>query len=72
MFQKKEKDKTPEEQLNEVEIGNLHEKKNIRVVIVKMIQDLRGENGGTDREITRTKEIGYGKHKYTKINNKNY
>ena len=35
----KEQDKTPEKQLNEVEIGNLPEKK-FRIMIVKMIQDL--------------------------------
>ena len=32
--------KTPEKQLNEVEIGNLPEKE-FRIMIVKMIQDLR-------------------------------
>ena len=36
----KEQDKTPEEQLSEVEIGNLPEKEFI-VMTVKMIQDLR-------------------------------
>ena len=35
----KEQDKTPEKQLNEVEIGNLPEKE-FRIMIVKMIQDL--------------------------------
>ena len=40
MFQTKEPDKTPEEQLSEVEIGNLPEKE-FRIMIVKMIQDLR-------------------------------
>ena len=35
----KEQDKTPEKQLNEVEIGNLPEK-HIRIKIVKMNQDL--------------------------------
>ena len=35
----KEKDKIPEEQLNEVEIGNLPEKE-LGIMIVKMIQDL--------------------------------
>ena len=35
----KEHDKTPEKQLNEVEIGNLPEKEFI-IMIVKMIQDL--------------------------------
>ena len=36
----KEQDKTPEKQLNEVEISNLPEKE-FRIMIVKMIQDLR-------------------------------
>ena len=36
----KEQDKTPEKQLNEVEINNLPEKE-FRKKIVKMIQDLR-------------------------------
>ena len=38
-YQIKEQDKTPEKQLNEVEIGNLPEKE-FRIMIVKMIQDL--------------------------------
>ena len=36
----KEQDKTPEKQLNVVEIGN-HPEKEFRIMIVKMIQDLR-------------------------------
>ena len=40
VYQVKEQDKTPEKQLNEEEIGNLPEKE-FRVMIVKMIQDLR-------------------------------
>ena len=40
MYQMKEQDKTPEKQLNEVEIGNLPEKK-FRIMTLKMIQDLR-------------------------------
>ena len=40
MFQKKEQDKTTEEQLSEVEIGNIPEKE-FRVMIVKIIPDLR-------------------------------
>ena len=40
MFQLKGQDKTTEKQLNEVEIGNLPEKE-FRIMIVKMIQDLR-------------------------------
>ena len=39
MYQMKEQDKTPETQLNEVEIGNLPEKE-FRIMIVKMIQNL--------------------------------
>ena len=42
MSQMKGQDKTPEKQLNEVEIGNLPEKE-FRIMIVKMIQDLRME-----------------------------
>ena len=40
VFQIKWQGKTPEEQLSEVEIGNLPEKE-FRIMIVKMIQDLR-------------------------------
>ena len=39
MYQMKEQDKTPEKQLNEVEIGNLPEIE-FRITIVKMIQNL--------------------------------
>ena len=39
MSQMKEQNKTPERQLNEVEIGDLPEKE-FRIMIVKMIQDL--------------------------------
>ena len=39
MYQMKEQDKTPEKQLNEVELGNLPEKE-FRIMIVKVIQDL--------------------------------
>ena len=39
MYQMKEQDKSPEKQLNEVEIGNLPEK-DFRIMIVKMIQYL--------------------------------
>ena len=40
MFQTKEQDLTLEKQLSEVEIGNLP-KKQFRIMIVKIIQDLR-------------------------------
>ena len=39
IFQTKEQDKNPQEQLNEVDTGSLPEKE-FRVMIVKMIQDL--------------------------------
>ena len=52
MYQMKEQDKTPEKQLNEVEIGNLQEKE-FRIMIVKMIQDLGKKNGGKDQEDAR-------------------
>ena len=39
MYHMKEQDKTPEKQLNEVEIGNIPEKES-KIMIVKMIQDL--------------------------------
>ena len=42
MYQMKEQDKTPEKQLNEVEIGNLPEKV-FRIMIVMMIQNLEKE-----------------------------
>ena len=47
MFQTKEKDKTPEEELSEVEIGNLP-KKEFRVEIIK--RTLKG-NGCTEQEV---------------------
>ena len=39
MYWMKKQDKTPEKQINEVEIGNLPEKE-FRIMRVKMIQDL--------------------------------
>ena len=36
---RKEQDKTPEEELSEVELGNLTEKE-FRIVIIKMIKEL--------------------------------
>ena len=40
MYQMKEQDKTPEKQLNEMDIGNLPEKE-FRITIVKMNQQFR-------------------------------
>ena len=41
-FQTKEHDKTPEQQLSEMEIGNLYEE-DFRIIIISMIQDLGGK-----------------------------
>ena len=49
----KGQDKIPEKQLNEVEIGNLTEKE-FRIMIVKMIQDLRKR---TEAKIEKMQEI---------------
>ena len=40
---RKEQDKTPEEELSEVELGNLTEKE-FRIVIIKMIKELWTED----------------------------
>ena len=48
MSQMKGQDKTPEKQLNEVGLSNLPEKE-FRIMIVKMIQDLR--NGEDARNV---------------------
>ena len=45
--QMKGQDKTPDKQLNEVQIGNLPEKE-FRILIVKMIQDPEEKNRGKD------------------------
>ena len=47
MSQMKGQDKTPDKQLNEVQIGNLPEKE-FRILIVKMIQDPEEKNRGKD------------------------
>lgn len=47
MHQMKDKNKTTEKQQSEVKIGNPLEK-DYRIIIVKMIQDLRNVNGCTD------------------------
>ena len=49
----KEQDKTPEKQLNGVEIGNLPEKE-FRIMIVKMIQDLGKRSRRCKKCLTKT------------------
>ena len=62
----KEQDKSPEKQLNEVEIGNLPEKE-FRIIIVKMIQD-PGKTMEKMQEMF-TKDLEEIKNKQTEMNN---
>ena len=67
MSQVNREDKTPERQVNEVETGNIPEKE-IRIMIVEMIQDLRKRMEvklGKMQEMF-TKEL---KNKQTEMNN---
>ena len=66
MSQMKGQDKTPEKQLNEVEIGNLPEKE-FRIMIVKMIQDLRKRMEKMQEMFT--KDLEELKNKQTEMNN---
>ena len=50
MFQMKEQDKTSEEQLRRVETGNLL-KKELRIMTVKMIRDIRKRMGALTKKI---------------------
>ena len=66
----KGQDKTPEKQLNEVEIGNLPEKE-FRIMIVKMIQDLRKRMEAKIEKMQEmfTKDLEELKNKQTEMNN---
>ena len=66
MNQMKGQDKTPEEQLNEGEIDNFPEKE-FRIVIVKMIQDLRKIMERMQEMFT--KDLEELKNKQTDMNN---
>ena len=78
MYQMKEQDKAPEKHLNEAEIGKLPEKE-FRIVIVKLIQDLRKrmeakiemmqEMFHRDLEELKNKHLGELKNKQTEMNN---
>ena len=70
MYQMKEQDKTPEKQLNEVEIGNLPEKE-FKIMIVKMIQDLgkRMEAKIEKMQEIFNKDLEELKNKQTEMNN---
>ena len=70
MFQTKEQDKTLEEQLHEVEIGNLPEKE-LGVMIVKMIHDLGQRMEAQTEKIQEifNKGLENLKNKQTEMNN---
>ena len=70
MYQMKEQEKTPENQLNEVEIGNLPEKE-FRIMVVKMIQDLgnRMEANIENMQEMFNKDTEELKKKQTEMNN---
>ena len=70
MYQMKEQDKTPEKQLNEVQIGNLPEKE-FRIMIVKMIQDLRNRMEAKIKTMQElfNKDLEGLKNKQTEMNN---
>ena len=70
MYQMKEQDKTPEKQLNEVDIGNLPEKE-FRLMIVKMIQDLGKTMEAKIKKMQEmcNKDLEELKNKQTEMNN---
>ena len=70
MYQMKEQHKTPEKQLNEMEIGNLPGKE-FRIMIVKMIQDLgkRMEAKIEKMQEMFNKDLEELKNKQTEMNN---
>ena len=70
LYQMKEQEKTPDKQLNEVDIGNLLEKE-FRIMIVKMIQDLgkRMEAKIEKMQQMFNKDLEELKNKQTEMNN---
>ena len=66
----KEQDKPPEEQLSEMEISNLS-KKEFRVMIVKMTQDLRKRMEAQTKKVQEMfhKELEYIKNQQRELNN---
>ena len=69
MLQMKEQGKIPQDQINEEEIGNLPEKE-FRVMIVKMIQDLRNRMEAWIKKIQEmfNKDLEELKNKQTEMN----
>ena len=67
----KEQDRSPEKQLNEMEIGNLPGKKKIRIMIVKIIQDLRKRMEANIEKMQEifTKDLDELKNRQTEMTN---
>ena len=70
MFQTKEQDKTPKQQLSEVEIGSLP-KKEFRVIIIKMNQELRKRMDAQSEKLQEVfnKKLENTKDNQTELNN---
>ena len=68
IFQMKEKDKTLEEELSEVKIVNLP-KKEFRVMVIKMIKELRGRMNAQSEKLEVFKELENIKNNQTGIKN---
>ena len=70
MYQMKEQDKTPEKQLNKMEIGSLPEKE-FRIMIVKMYQELgkRREAKVEKMQEMFNKDLEELKNEQTEMNN---
>ena len=62
----KEQDKTPEKQLHELEICNLPQRE-FRIVIVKMVQDLRKRMGKIQEMFTKDLEELKNKQRWTRL-----
>ena len=69
MFQMKEKDKTPEEELSEVKIGNLPEKV-FSIMIIKMSKELRRRMDAESKKLeVFNKELENIKNNQTEMKN---
>ena len=68
MSQMKEQDKTPEEELSEVEIANLPEKE-FKVMIIKMIKELRRMDAQNEKLEVLNEELENIKNNQTEMKN---
>lgn len=67
MFQTKEQDKTPEEELSEVEVSNLPNKE-FKVMIIKLFHELRRKVEEHKRSLTKSQNQTEMKDTITEIN----